>query len=254
MNPREYLSRINIEAAEEPSYRFLEKLQHHHLTNVPFENLDIIRGKKIILDEKLIYEKVVVRSRGGFCYELNGLFCWLLNRLGFSASMVSARVYMAEEDRFTPEFDHMVLLVSIDRTYLVDVGFGDSFMKPIKMEEGAVEDISGVYRLRTSQPGPEEYLVQKREQDEWRAQYSFATYPRQMADFEEMCIFHQTAPESPFMQGAFCTMATERGRVTLSENSLTITEGVEKRKILVVSTEHYRQMLREYFGIELEET
>ena len=78
MNPRDYLSRINIEAAEEPSYTFLEKLQHHHLANVPFENLDIIRGKKIILDEKLIYEKVVVRSRGGFCYELNGLFCWLL--------------------------------------------------------------------------------------------------------------------------------------------------------------------------------
>lgn len=252
MNPRDYLSRINIEAAEEPSYRFLEKLQRHHLTNVPFENLDIISGKKIILDEKLIYEKVVVRHRGGFCYELNGLFCWLLNRLGFSASMVSARVYMAEDGIFTPEFDHMVLLVSLDRTYLVDVGFGDSFMKPIEMEAGTVEDISGAYRLRTAQPGSEEYLVQKREQDEWRAQYSFTIYPRQMSDFEEMCIFHQTAPESPFMQGAFCTMATERGRVTLSENSLTITEGMEKRKILVVSTDDYRQMLREYFGIELE--
>ena len=71
-----------------------------------------------------------------------------------------------------------------------------------------------------------------------------------MSDFEEMCIFHQTVPESPFMQGAFCTMATERGRDTLSENSLTITEGVEKRKILVVSAEDYRQKLREYFAIK----
>ena len=146
----------------------------------------------------------------------------------------------------------MVLLVNLDRTYLVDVGFGDSFMKPLEMEEGTVEDSSGAYRLRTSQPGPQEYLVQKREQDEWRTQYSFTTHPRQMSDFEEMCIFHQTAPESHFMQGAFCTMATEHGRVTLSENSLTITEGGQKRKILVVSTEDYKQMLREYFGIELE--
>ena len=253
MNPRDYLTRIRIEAAEEPSYRFLEKLQLHHLTNVPFENLDIIRGKEIILDEKLIYEKIVIRGRGGFCYEQNGLFYWLLDRLGFSTTMVSARVFMAEEDKFTTEFDHMALLVSLDSTYLVDVGFGDSFIKPIEMEEGTVEDISGAYRLRASQPGPEEYLVQKREQDEWRAQYSFTTYPRQMSDFEGMCIFHQTAPESPFTQGPFCTMATERGRVTLSENSLTITEGMEKRKIQVVSAEDYRQMLHDYFGIEMEE-
>ena len=128
MNLNSYLQRIKISQLEKPNLSLLLKVQEQHLLTVPFENLDIHQGKKIVLEENRIYEKIVVNERGGFCYELNGLFCWLLRSLDFSVSMVSSQVYQLAEDRFTPEFDHMVLLVNLDKAHLVDVGFGDTVM------------------------------------------------------------------------------------------------------------------------------
>jgi N-hydroxyarylamine O-acetyltransferase len=254
MELEKYLDRIEINQIEKPSYLFLEKLQRHHLFSVPFENLDVIQGNDIVLNESRMYEKVVDRRRGGFCYELNGLFNWLLRKLHFSVSMASARVYEPANGRFGPEFDHMVLLVQLEKTYLVDVGFGDSFRKPISLPKGGVEDISGKYRVKPPNSGQSVFLVQKQREKVWCPEYSFTIYPQKTSDFEEMCIFHQTSPDSPFTKGPFCTIATERGRVTLSENSLTITEGVTKRKIPVPSTKAYSRMLLEHFGIALPET
>jgi arylamine N-acetyltransferase len=124
-------------------------------TFIPFENLDIHQGKKIVLEENRIYEKIVINGRGGFCFELNGLFCWLLRSLGFSVSMVSSQVYRSAEDMFTPQFDHMVLLVNLEKAYLVDVGFGDTFRNPIALPDGIVEDISGTYRVQPFGSAPD---------------------------------------------------------------------------------------------------
>ena len=98
----------------------MNSLHIHNRYGYPFENLDIPKRNKIILEENRIYEKIVVCGRGGFCYELNGLFCWLLRSLGFTVSMVSARVYMPTKNRFAPEFDHMVLLVDLEKTYFME--------------------------------------------------------------------------------------------------------------------------------------
>ena len=250
MNIRKYLHRIKIDQIEKPSFVFLAKLQWQHLITVPFENLDIIEGKEISLREDSIYIKVVVRQRGGFCYELNGLFGWLLSQIGFSVTRASGRVYLPGEDKFTPDFDHMVLLVHLDKAYLVDVGFGDSFRQPLEMPAAEEEDISGRYRLRPLPQQQDHYILETEERNEWLPQYRFTTYPREMPDFAEMCQFHQTSPESPFTQASFCTMATQDGRVTLSEKSLTITEGRTKRKIPVSSTEARNRILHEYFGME----
>ncbi|MBW1841686.1 MAG: arylamine N-acetyltransferase, partial [Deltaproteobacteria bacterium] len=216
MDTTNYLARIGVDHIEKPGYAYLQKLQLHHLLAVPFENLDIRQGIKIVLNKRNLYEKVVVRHRGGFCYELNGLFCWLLRNMGFSVSMASGRVYIPAEDNFTPEFDHMVLLVQLDKTFLVDVGFGDAFRKPIALPEGIADDISGRYRIKPRKSDPNDYLLEKQEEAGWRPVYSFTTHPRQMSDFEKMCLFHQTSPDSHFTQQTVCTIAREDGRVTLS--------------------------------------
>ena len=94
--------------------------------NVPFENLDIIYGNSIVLKLERIYDKIVKRGRGGFCYELNGMFSWLLRELRYNISLVSARV-IKEDGSYGQEFDHLGIIVYIgDKKYLVDVGFGDS--------------------------------------------------------------------------------------------------------------------------------
>jgi N-hydroxyarylamine O-acetyltransferase len=251
MDINQYLDRIKIPQIEEPSYSYLAKLQDHHLLSVPFENLDVLQGEEIVLDESRLYNKIVVRRRGGFCYELNGLFSWLLRELGFTVSMVSGRVYDPTDNSFSPEFDHMVLLAHLDKTYVIDVGFGDSFRKPIVLPDGEIEDVSGRYRIHPSHPDQDGYLLQKQTEGEWRAEYSFTTYPRKFTDFAKRCVFNQTSPESHFTQETVCTIATENGRVSLSRSNLTITEEQRKRKQPVTSPEEYRRILFEYFGIEL---
>jgi N-hydroxyarylamine O-acetyltransferase len=251
MNLNSYLKRIKISQLEKPNLSFLSKLQEKHLYTVPFENLDIHQGKKIVLEENRIYEKIVVSERGGFCYELNGLFCWLLRSLDFSVSMVSSQVYRSAEDTFTPKFDHMVLLANLEKAYLVDVGFGDTFRNPIALPDGIVEDISGTYRVQPFGSAPDTYILQKQENNCWQHVYSFTTHPRAISDFEEMCTFHQTSPESHFTQEIICTMATKAGRVSLSDHLLTITDGSSMKKTKVVSDKDFKHKLRDHFGIQL---
>jgi N-hydroxyarylamine O-acetyltransferase len=251
MNYIQYLQRIKISQLEKPNLSFLSKLQEQHLLTVPFENLDIHQGKKIVIEEDRIYEKIVACGRGGFCYELNGLFCWLLRSLGFTVSIVSTRVYIPTKDRFSPEFDHMALLVDLEKTYLVDVGFGDNFRKPIALPDGKSEDISGRYRLRSFASGQDTYILQKEDNNDWQSMYSFTAHPRMISDFEEMCTFHQISPESHFTQEIICTMATINGRVSLSEDFLTITEGSSKKKTKVVSDKDFKHKLMDHFGIQL---
>jgi N-hydroxyarylamine O-acetyltransferase len=248
MDAGNYLDRLKIFQIEEANYSFLEKLQVSHLTTVPFENIDIRYGRNIILDEEHLFNKIVVHKRGGFCYELNGLFRWLLGELNYNISIAAGRVYIMSEDRFTSEFDHMALLVHLDKTYIVDVGFGDCFRKPIAMPAGTVEDVSGKYRVRTLNSNQNSYIIQKQEEGKWRPLYSFTTQPRQMADFIEMCKYNQTSPNSHFTQRTICTIATDAGRITLSDDSLTINQSGTKRKKTVTSQE-INEILCKYFGI-----
>jgi len=141
MNIQSYLDRIKYDGNVNTSLEVLSKLQELHLMNVPFENLDI--QNKIKIDFDNLFGKIVIRKRGGFCYELNGLFYKLLKQIGFVAKMVSARVYNNNTKIFSPEFDHMTLIVSIKKDdYLVDVGFGEFAFQPIKIQTGTTLKIT----------------------------------------------------------------------------------------------------------------
>ncbi len=136
MDVEAYLRRIGYDGPRLPSADTLRTLHRQHLFTVPFENLDIPLGTRICLDSDLLYRKVVTRSRGGYCYELNGLFCELLNALGFDVCMLSAQVRSADGS-FGPDFDHMLLRVTLDEPWVADVGFGDSFVDPLPLLAGA---------------------------------------------------------------------------------------------------------------------
>ena len=124
-------------------------LQQQHLLNVPFENLDIHWKRPILLDTAKFYKKIVNEKRGGFCYELNGLFCELLNELGFSSKMVSARVATSNGE-FSAEYDHLAILTKIDgEDFLVDVGFGDFTAEPLRLVLDIEQtDENGIFLIR----------------------------------------------------------------------------------------------------------
>ncbi|MCK7529214.1 MAG: arylamine N-acetyltransferase [Ignavibacteriales bacterium] len=172
------MNRIGIEKINDPSLKFLTELQNRHLLSIPFEDLDIPDGNRIELDLNKIYNKIIPSKRGGFCYELNGLFHWLLTSLGFNVDMLSASVFNSQKNDFGPEYDHMTLLVHLDKDYLVDVGFGDSFRRPIEMPDGETEDISGHYRISKKEDKLFELL--KKEENDFSSQYCFTKDPRKV--------------------------------------------------------------------------
>jgi len=247
MNVPAYLDRIGYRGSLMPSVATLHALQLAHLRAVPFENLSIHSGQPIILNDEALFEKIVSRRRGGFCYELNGLFAALLRALGFSVQMLSAGVADAE-GVFGPEFDHMTLLVRLDERWLADVGFGDSFEQPLRLDyrgeqpQGRrsydIVEADGAFIVRQKEPG-----------EDWKSQYRFSLQPHEYADYEERCLFQQTSPQSHFTQGRICTLATETGRITLSElRFITTTNGEKEERALADETE-YAALLRERFGV-----
>ena len=134
LNTKAYLERINYHGSLASTAETLRELQVAHLLAVPFENLSIHAKQPIVLEVEALYTKIVEHRRGGFCYEANGLFAALLRALGFEVTMLSAEVANAEGG-FSPDFDHMALMVSLEQRWLVDVGFGDSFREPLLLDE-----------------------------------------------------------------------------------------------------------------------
>lgn len=248
MNIPAYLQRINYHGSLAPTAETLRDLQRAHLLAAPFENLDIHAGREIVLDQARLIAKVVEGRRGGFCYELNGAFAALLGALGFDVQMLSAGV-MSLDGEFGPPFDHMALLVRLEERWLADVGFGESFRDPLLLDEpGEQAQEFGAYRI--TRDGAHLIMAQ-RAGDQWQPQYRFTLQPYELADYAEMCRYHQTSPDSPFTRRRTCSLATPSGRITLTGMRLITTtrDGREEREL--ASVEEYNSILRDRFGIAL---
>jgi len=250
MSASEFLDRIGDRGPRSPTAETLTRLHRAHMMSVPFENLDIPLGRPIELSIPAFYEKVVRQRRGGFCYELNGLFAWLLERLGFSVALLSARVY--GDDGPGPEFDHMLLLIEpkgSSERWIADVGFGDSFIEPLRFDVSeAVEQHGGEYRLR----GPDdERALWKRRGGDWQPQFVFSVTPRQLPEFADMCRHQQTSPRSSFTRKSTCSLATPAGRVTLTDDRLIEIAAGARDERRLRDADEVGALLMDRFGIDL---
>lgn len=250
MDVQAYLDRIGYRGPLTVTAETLRALQVAHLQTVPFENLSIHAHEPIVLDDESLFGKVVVRRRGGFCYELNGLFAALLRALGFQVSMLSAGVAGAD-GTFSPEFDHMALLVTLEERWLADVGFGDSFRDPLRLDERG-EQPEGPRAFRIEEAGGR-FLLLRREgaEETWQPQFRFTAQPYQYADYAEMCHFHQTSLESHFTRQIVCSLATPRGRITVSGMRVITTEDGERQERVLESEEERADLLQKRFGVAM---
>ena len=226
MNRAAYLERIGYDGPLEPTLETLAGLQRAHMLSVPFENLDIHLGRELVLDPDRVEEKVVGRRRGGWCFELNGLFCVLLRDLGFAVTMLGSKVISEEGE--SQDLVHLLLRVDLDQPYITDVGFGESSLEPIRYADVAGGDIaSGDLTVR------------------------FTEVPRRIEDFAHQCHRLQTDPESHFVQKRTCTLATPRGRVTVSDLRLIETVEGERSERELAGDEEWRAVLADRFAIVL---
>jgi len=249
MDVEAYLKRINYNGSREPAPQTLRDLQVAHLKAVPFENLSIHAGEPIVLEDEALFDKIVGQRRGGFCYECNGSFAALLRALGFQVEMLAAGV-ARRDGGFGPVFDHMALCVTLAERWLVDVGFGDSFLEPLLLDSRE-EQVQGTRSFRIDAAGNYLILLRRNDGENWEPQYRFALQPFGLPDYEEMCRFHQTSPESHFTQNIICSRVTEDGRITLSDMRLVTTTGPQRtrQEQMLATREEYDRVLREQFGI-----
>ena len=248
MDVNAYLERIGAERPAAPTLDALADLTVAHLYSVPFENLDIADGRRLSVDVETIHDKVVARRRGGFCYELNGLFAWLLRELGYDVTLLAAEVPEPRDGGPRHPRAHLVLLVELDGPYLVDVGWGEAYRGPFALGAGNEHTDAGLgsYLLEEM-----DGRWQVREQSEGRSRvaYRFDLTAHDLADFAEACRWQET--ESPFFTGRrFCSIATPRGRTTLMDDRLIVSaEG--QRTLRRVDADEVPGLLAEHFGIVL---
>src|SRR5918997_1578676 len=228
MDVEAYLERIDYRGPLAPTAETLRRLHVAHLLAVPFENLSIHAGEPVVLDD-------------------GALFAALLRALGFRVEMLSARV-ARRDGGFGPEFDHMALLVTLEERWLADVGFGDSFVEPLLLDERG-EQTQGSRSFRLDEDGGRLVLLRRDAGGEWEPQYRFGLEPHAYADYAQMCRFHQTSPESHFTRGRVCSRLTPEGRVTLSGSRLITTTGGERVERELADDAERDAALLEHFRI-----
>lgn len=239
-----YLQRIAYSGPTAPTLETLREIHLAHLRTVPFENLSVRRGEPIALEEEKLFEKIVVRRRGGFCYELNGLFAALLEALGFRVARLAGRVGVPGIP-----FDHMALRVDLEEPWLADVGFGDSFLLPLRLQSREPQQggCGRLYRLDAIDGG---LLLLRQDEQGWQRQFQFTLEAWPLPAFAPGCLYHQTSPHSSFTQKTVVSRATGRGRITLSEGRLIETAGGTRTQTVLPDDAAIARALAEIFGIE----
>jgi N-hydroxyarylamine O-acetyltransferase len=254
-----YLARVGVDPASVASADAdaLERLQAAHVRRVPFETLSITGdpfgdrpGEGVSLAVPDLYEAVVEKERGGFCFELNGLFGWLLARLGFDATRVAARV--VGDDGARPPANHLTTVVDLSERYLVDVGLGQpGVRRPLPLSGESRTDAAGFeWRVTPSDRPDADYRTQLRRPGEsaWSTRYVFTDRPRERDYFEATCEYLATAPESPFTGDPVVAVATDDGYAKLSGRTLTVAEATERERG-PLGRERWYDALESTFGV-----
>lgn len=250
MDVNRYLARINLTGPFEPTAENLLTLQKAHLFSVPYENLDILANRPIVLDKDALYEKIVLRRRGGYCFELNELFGHLLRALGYDVIDCFGRFLRGEKE--IPMRRHHVLIVtpanSSDR-YLVDTGVGSgSPTYPMKLAEGeTLADGTALYRFRT-----DDFLgwvLEERHENGWRDVYSFTEERQLPVDFVAASFFCEKSPASIFNKAPMVSLRTEGGRITRDENEFRRFSETGVEVITPKDDDEIRRMMADWFGL-----
>lgn len=213
---KEYFRRLGLDMPENivPDSELLKKLHYAHCTTIPYENLSILRGIPLPMDPEGQYEKIVTQGQGGYCFELNGLFGWLLRRLGYEVTDYAARYLRGESE--IPMRRHRVLGVrATDGLWCCDVGIGEVCPRyPLRLEAGTEQaQFDECYRFERDEALG--WVLMDRYLGQWRRFYSFTEEPQLDRDFIALSFYCEKHPDSPFIHQEMFSLKTAQGRITL---------------------------------------
>jgi N-hydroxyarylamine O-acetyltransferase len=245
-----YLDRIGFVGTPRVDLETLRALHTAHLEAIPYDALDVQLGRPVSLALPRIYEKLVDRRRGGWCYEMCGLFGWALQEIGFDVTRVAGGVGRAMFGDFAIG-NHLVLRVDLDgRSYLADTGFGEGILEPVPIDEGEIRQRFLTFRLEAMQDGWWRFHNHERGGP---PSFDFRPEPAAEALFAEKCAWLQTNPMSPFVQNAVChryfpdRLAILRGKVLRTVSADDVVEHV------LGSADELVEVLLSVFALDLPE-
>jgi N-hydroxyarylamine O-acetyltransferase len=245
-----YLDRIGLAGRADPG---LAEVHRAHATSIAFENFDSFSGTPVSLDVPDLEEKILVRRRGGYCFEHNLLLASALESLGGREVVpMLARVRIGPEGAPSP-LNHLLLRVA-DRDgsrWLADVGFGGGgLLDPLPFETETESEQSGwLYRLVDDGP---ELVLQVFQDGGWSDMYGFVPEPALHVDIVVNNWYTATHPESPFVTGIMAGLRRPDRCLTLfaNEQAVVIERPVGGASTVTeVAMESVPGLLAERFGI-----
>ncbi|MEO8629210.1 MAG: arylamine N-acetyltransferase [Betaproteobacteria bacterium] len=246
-----YRQRIDAPSLPNAPLDRLQLLHRAHVFHVPFENLDIHLRRAISLQPEALYDKIVRRGRGGYCFEQNGLFALVLQNEGFTVERHLARVIYG---RASPgPRTHQVSLVEVDgRKWLADGGFGGPGLhSPIPLEAER-EDVQDGMRFKLREDREFGYVLQRLFDDCWIDLYAFDLATVQQIDFEMSNFFTSNYPQSPFRARRWIMLMQRWGSVSLENFNLTTETDGETNTEQVQGGRAYMDVLATRFGLHLD--
>jgi len=216
-----YLHHIGLKTMPPRDLAGLHRLQDHHMRSVPFENLDVLLDRRLNLSPPALFEKIVLRKRGGYCFELNTLYAWLLKQAGFDPVPMLARVWLRDPPE-TPPRTHLVNRVEIEgQNWISDVGFGGRAARvPLKIEDGyEVDDGDG--RIRVVKHRAFGYKISRLQAGLWSDQYTVEIEAAHMSDILSGNHWTENHPDSHFRTGIGVGLFTHDGRTSFYGGVLT---------------------------------
>lgn len=253
-----YLSRIGYTGDLTVNWNTLNAIAFAHATSIPFENLDVLAGIPISLELDQVYDKLVTRKRGGYCFEQNNLLGWALGEVGFVVQYLSARVWYNITDGQTPPRTHVFLRVELDGVpWLVDCGVGGSTpTSPMRLDRIGMDQELPFETRRIAALESKlvpTFMHQIRHEDHWRNVYEFTGETMPKIDQEMGNWWTSQHPESKFRKNLIVAKANRDGtrfsvvnREAIHRSTVSVLERVE-----IGSWEHLVGLLQTRFQLNL---
>ncbi len=246
---QDYFERIGYSGQQAPSLATLEAVFRAHVGAIPFENLDVQLGRRVSIDISAIRAKLIAGRRGGWCFEQNGLLGWALGQMGFSVRRISGGVLRSVigDDALG---NHLALIVTLDRPYLVDAGFGGSLGRPIPFAEGSHDH--DPFRLTLARLDDGYWRFEERLADA-PFNFDFRNEPADEDLFARQCEWLQTDPASPFVSNLVAQRRVGESHRVLRGRVFS-TAGPEGQKSQVLNdADTLVSVLREQFALNVPE-
>ena len=253
MDLQAYFERVGFQGQARPDVATLVALHRAHLQAIPYDSLDVQLGRPVSLDPQAAFDKIVTRRRGGWCYEMNGLFGAALQAIGFKVTRMAGAA-MRETRGDSTIGSHLALLVepqvAADGRWIADVGFGDGALEPFPLAPGPMSFDGYDFRLEAL------------DSRWWRfhnhefggaKSFDFIVEPADPAVLQQKSDWLQASPDSPFVQNLICQRYRGGEILQLLGRVYRQIEGSVRRERLIESADELVEVLALDFGLDLPE-